>query len=227
MMFLIGFSVIYLKEFIKQNYHRHHWLQRKRIFDHLYLGINGNQISKKARATLKTDIYGLMYGEISFESFASLLTVIQPKPTDVFYDLGSGTGKAVFCSAMLYEWKKCSGIELLPDLYDTSIKQLKKLNASPEAKRYFVKLPLPIQFTQGDFLEVDFSDATVIFINATSFTAEFWQLIINKLDTLPIGVRIIVTSKKLTPPCYQLLEAKMYLMSWGWNSVYIYQKINK
>ena len=45
----------------------------------------------------------LIYGEVDFHSFARVLRKINPVPGGVFYDLGSGTAKAVFvgCPASL------------------------------------------------------------------------------------------------------------------------------
>ncbi len=219
---LICFTLLvmfFLIKWLKHFHHQKKWLQRKRLFDNLYHGINGIELSKNDRANLQTDFYGLVYGEVNFENFSAMLAVTQPTATDIFYDLGSGTGKAVLCSAMLYSLKKCCGIELLPGLYKTSSDQLEKLKSFPDIS------PSPIQFIHGDLLKIDFREASIVFINATSFTAEFWQLIIDKLTSLQRGTRVIITSKKLTQSSYQLLEAKMYWMDWGWNSVYIYQKL--
>jgi SAM-dependent methyltransferase len=216
---LILFVMIFLRKWLKRLHHRKKWLQHKRIFDNLYHDINGIELSINDRANLKSDFYGLVYGEVDFENFSAMLAITQPKSTDIFYDLGSGTGKAVFCSALLYDLKKCCGIELLPSLYKTSINQLEKFKFLPDSKAS------PILFIHGDLLTVDFREATIVFINATSFTAEFWQLISDKLNFLTNGARIIITSKKLNTSSYKLLDAKLYWMSWGWNSVYIYQKI--
>ncbi len=219
---LLFFILLFLRAVIKQSRYRKNWLQRKRIFEKLYANINSIEISKNDRAELKIDYYGLVYGEICFDSFATMLEVAQPNVTDIFYDLGSGSGKAVSCSAMLYKWKKCCGIELLPGLYQASMDQLNKINSAPEFKQCFQTDS--IQFIHDNFLEIDITDATIIFINATSFTEECWRLIVNKLNTLQSGVRIIVTSKKLNVSRYKLLDANMYWMDWGWCSVYIYQK---
>lgn len=222
---LVFFSFLILTVFINPMYHRKKWLQLQLIFDNLYATVDGIEISKKDRANLKLENDEFGYGEICFDSFSMMLAVIQPTATDVFYDLGSGTGKAVFCSAMLYELKKSCGIELLPGLYHASISQLEKFNLLSDVQDCFPKFPLPIHFIKDNFLEVDFLDATIVFINATCFAAEFWQQLINKLNMLQSGIRVIVVSKQLSLSNYQLLDAKMYWMSWGWSSVYIYKKM--
>lgn len=62
-----------------------------------------------------------------FESFAIVLKKIQSKhdgfddadeTPKIFYDLGSGTSKPVFAAAMLYNFKRCTGIEILDLLHN-------------------------------------------------------------------------------------------------------------
>ncbi len=42
----------------------------------------------------------------------------------VFYDLGSGTGKAVFLARQLFDFRVCKGIELLEGLFQQSLRIL-------------------------------------------------------------------------------------------------------
>ena len=46
----------------------------------------------------------LIYGEVDFHSFARVLRKINPKPGCVFYDLGSGTAKAVFVARFMHDF---------------------------------------------------------------------------------------------------------------------------
>lgn len=55
----------------------------------------------------------LRYGEIDFWSFACLLEDVDPQPGEVFLDIGSGTGKAVYATRLLYSTLGlCFGIEI-------------------------------------------------------------------------------------------------------------------
>ena len=60
-----------------------------------------------------------MYGEISFESFGSCLEKIRKRYGGLkekggrFYDLGSGSGKPVFAAALLHDFEKVIGIEVM------------------------------------------------------------------------------------------------------------------
>lgn len=180
-----------------------------RRFNKIYQSVNGAQLSKQDREALKIDAYEWVYGEIDFLSFAKLLNIAEAKPEEIFYDIGSGVGKAVIAAALLADFKKCCGIEYLPSLHKTSLKCQKKLNAS-------------IEFAQANFLDVDISEADIIFVNATGFFAEFWQAVEHKLMTLKPGTRIILTSKSLPETNFQLNFEQFMPMSWGMSLVRIY-----
>jgi hypothetical protein len=46
-----------------------------------------------------------------------VLRKINAEPGKVFYDLGSGTGKAVFVARLTQDFSKCIGIEILHSLH--------------------------------------------------------------------------------------------------------------
>jgi len=57
----------------------------------------GKTLSKNERDKKNiNDVKSLIYGEVEFPSFYNVLRKINSKPGLIFYDLGSGTGKAVF-----------------------------------------------------------------------------------------------------------------------------------
>ena len=61
----------------------------------------GKTLSKKEREDLHLqEEKSLIYGEVEFKSFYSILRKINPKPGLIFYDLGSGTGKAVYAARL-------------------------------------------------------------------------------------------------------------------------------
>jgi hypothetical protein len=59
----------------------------------------------------------LIYGEIDFHSFYRILRKINPKAGGNFYDLGSGTGKAVIAARFIRDFNRCIGIEILSGLH--------------------------------------------------------------------------------------------------------------
>ncbi|HEX2549046.1 MAG TPA: hypothetical protein VHM20_04400, partial [Gammaproteobacteria bacterium] len=82
----------------------------------LYKNTPSAFISYRERKKLKIDEDAFTYGEIEFLSFFSILDIVKPKSHEIFYDLGSGSGKALFAVALYGEIAQCYGIELLPKL---------------------------------------------------------------------------------------------------------------
>ena len=83
------------------------------------------------------DATTLIYGEISFDSYARTFEKIKrvyglpnahhngpngmmQSPGGNFIDLGSGSGKAVIAAALLHPFTSCRGIEVLEGLYTLS-----------------------------------------------------------------------------------------------------------
>lgn len=194
------------------------------LLNKLYQTINSTKLSLSEREQLKADNSSYTYGEILPLSFAGLLEFINPQPHDVFYDLGSGTGKAVLAAALFYDWKKCCGIEFLSTLHQCSENLLTKLYQQLPTSNYFSDKKLNVSFRQQDFLQSDLSDASVIFISATAFDYYLWQSLEAKLQTIPTGTRIITVTKRLNDTHFEKLTERTLLHNWGISTAFIYQK---
>lgn len=186
----------------------------------LYRAISGADLSQAERKTLLNDEDAFIYGEIQFLPFFALLEKAMPRKGEVFYDLGSGIGKAVFTAALYFDFKKTVGIECLPGLNRAAHTQLQK------ATDYLIPIEklAPIQFVEADFLNYDFSDANIIFINATCFSYSTWEQLVAKFKLLKSGSRLIVTTKKMPADAFEVIQQSFALMSWGVNLVRIYLK---
>lgn len=165
------------------------------------------------------------YGEIAIPTFLALLEKTDPKPGDVFYDLGCGGGKAVFLAALKYPFLKVKGIELIPPLVELCHQAKKQLEAVISQEAYLKNETVNIDFIEGNILEADFSDGTIFFLNATCFSDENWSLLQNKLAKLSKGVRIIVMTKQFDDDDFELIDSGTYPMSWGLASAYVYRKV--
>ncbi len=197
------------------------------VFKTLYTDVNGMGASLQERREK-----GIMhdtsftYGEVTFYSFVRILEKATPLPGEIFYDLGSGSGKAVFVAGLIFDFAKVCGIEKLDSLYTLSTSLLKKLDNLPERKQLLPTKQFNIDFIHDDFLSVDFHDADIIFINATCFRGDLFQAIIQKLLKLKLGARIILGSANLENiGGFQLIYSNMHLMSWGLNQIRIYQRV--
>lgn len=202
---------------------------RIKLFNEVYNEIDGFNISKETREKLNIlSDPSLTYGEVEFISFKEIINLAKPRQYDIFYDLGSGTGKAVIIAAMCFDFSACKGIELLEPVYKLSCQALKSLLTKvDDRKKHILRAVnhLPeIKFYNQNFINADFSSANIIFINATCYPVEFWDELMKKFNQLAYGTRIIITSKKIDSPLFKQIYAGSHLMSWGMNSVRIYEK---
>lgn len=174
-------------------------------------------ISKKNREYFKDNS---TYGEILIPTLLDLIAECHLTQA-VFYDLGSGDGKTLFAVKLAYPHFVVRGVEIVPDLVNIGQQQynayLKQHHLTPEQ--------FTIDFIHHDLLETDWSDATLIFINATGFQGAFWDKILAKLMRLQPNTKIIVTSKTLPCPPFRLISHTMEKMSWGLTATAIYEKM--
>lgn len=197
---------------------RIHLNQHLKALNQASQNMNGFYLSKQAR--LQSDALEYVYGEIDLISFAALMSMVQPCQNSIFYDLGSGLGKTVLFCAMLFPIKKSCGIELLTPLHQAALRQHQRLCAEENYRQNLRH----VTYLQGNFLDVDLSDATIIYINATAYFGETWMLLNHKLNQLRQCRTIITTTKQLTASAYQLTRMTRVQMSWGIVKAFIYMR---
>lgn len=198
-----------------------------RIFNKVYENVNAFQLSADERKAknIEND-RTLIYGEVTFYNFVKVLEYANVQSREVFYDLGSGGGKAVFIAGLTFDLAKVCGIEKLDTLYELSTSLLVKLKNMPEAKNLLPDKQINIEFIHDDFMKVDISDADIVFINATCYSGIFWNDIVAKFHKLKVGTRIIITSQKIEEiGGFEQKYSNIHLMSWGMAYVTIYQRI--
>lgn len=189
----------------------------EQLFSHVY----GKAISITYRSIHFNRNKEFIYGEVDILAFYLLLEKTQPRPGDIFYDLGSGSGKAVFTAAFYFDFSKACGIELLAPLFCSAQNRLQQANQllKPEHSTALAS----IQFIQDNFLNYNFQDANIIYIAATCLHESTWEKLINKLATLSPGTRIIVATKTIQNDKFTQTYQGVELMSWGLCPVTIYQ----
>lgn len=187
-------------------------------FQKISADINGFALSQQART--RGDALEYVYGEIDFLSFVALLSLTKPNHNTVFYDLGSGTGKAVLACSLIFQVKKSCGIELFYELHAAALAQQQKLLCLSE----YTSVAKRIHFVQDNFLQAEFSDATLIFINSTGYFGDTWIALNNRLEQLTTCTTIITTTKKLTSSIYKVHRITTIQMSWGVVKAYIHTR---
>ena len=155
-----------------------------------------------------------------------------------FYDLGSGTGRAVIGAALTAPFEKYVGIEYLDSLYNTSIITKNKFEEDFEQYYKENKELLPhykneknrpdIEFIHGDFLKQDLSKASFIFINSTTFSDQLLGDLAAKFnEDCKSGCVVVNTTmelSKLDRDKWEFLPYFRRYMSWGIATINVYKR---
>ncbi len=196
----------------------------------LYQDVRTDQVSRKERKRLRIEEDNFIYGEVDFLSFITILDRVQPQSGEIFCDLGSGAGKAVFTAALNFDFAETLGVEYLPGLCELANEQIKKAQVIIQAQYAdfageYLKRLKSIQFIQEDFLKIDLKKCHIVFINATCLNYHTWEKLLEKLLSLTSGSRVILTTKKIQHELFEPIYQGVELMSWGMNSLNIYRKV--
>lgn len=149
------------------------------------------------------------YGEIPYSVCREMVKISGITERDVVYDLGCGRGKFLFY-VNLATGATCIGVDLLPTYIAIAEKITDKLGIKK------------IHFFEEDILDVDLRTASVVFIHGTCFSEELREGIIQKVDELREGTRLISVTKPFEHPHLRLVEKKTLLISWGLSHIYFY-----
>lgn len=169
----------------------------------------------------------LVYGEIDLRGFCQLLNEIPHTPNDVFYDLGSGSGRAVMAARFIGDFQECIGIELLENLHQlaSSVKSLYKFQYQHKLIHQHV------QFICSDLLDCDgwWKNGTVVYIPNLLFDVDLMDQIAEKAMKLRSGAHCICLKKFNTTAfdsAFELIQQRPVPMSWGQSNVYVYRRRN-
>lgn len=196
----------------------------KKIFNTLFENVNGRALSLEGREQHQFTSKSFVYGEVVPESFYEMIVDTNPQPGYVFYDLGSGTGKAVILAHLLFDFSKSIGIEYLDTLYNASEAVLKRYEEEIRptiAKQVEGRI---LEVHCGDFLKYDLSNADLIFMNSTCFQDDLMEQLEVKLETVRPHAQIISLSKALKSPAFHQYKHKMYEFSWGQATAFYHRK---
>ena len=194
----------------------------------------GKAISKKQRERLKDPV--LAYGEVKLNVIALSIRTIKEEyegleeGNQIFYDLGSGVGKAVFAATLLNTWKRCVGVEVLSGLFNASLEiadRWKKMQESIDDDVYSAEQKrTEIDFLHQDVASKEFtmSDGTLGFANSTCFDENLMIQIAAKADKMKGGSFFITVTKRLPSLSWEVLEKEKHKMSWGEALVFIHRK---
>lgn len=159
-----------------------------------------------------------IYGELLPESVTEILDKLNIKKNDVFYDLGSGTGR-ICLQVYLEKDIRCVGIEYVKPRYEIAEKSLKFL-------KKIYKNTKKINFINSDFFDIDWSDATIIYICNTCMGKTITNKILKKIKDLPKLKYVFTVSELPSVKFLNLKETILTPTSWSKDTyTYIYEKI--
>jgi hypothetical protein len=208
---LLGICYRFANRYYLSYLRRHHYSRILQTVNAVYQQKNTHFLAQQAREDHSNDSF--IYGEIDVCTLLDLLAYIKPTANDIFFDLGSGAGKALVATKLRYPNMKVVGIECLQPLHDF-------------AEETGQSFPAPhALYLNEDFLTADFSEATILLVNATAYSTATWKPLLTRLQALKSGTKIIVTSKKLPSTGFIQRYGAMEKMSWGLCTTRIYEKL--
>ena len=126
-------------------------------------------------------------GEARFVPLHRLLCAVGGlRPADLLVDLGSGTGRVVLGAALAFPALGAArDYELLPGLHAAAL--------ATHARILGLGAPCaPVVLEQGDFLEADWSDASLLFATSLCFPPELTHAVEVRARRLAPGARIVL-----------------------------------
>ncbi|KAG3032200.1 hypothetical protein PC121_g4075 [Phytophthora cactorum] len=194
------------------------------VFERVYRGFGAEyakELSSEARKSSNLIKSSYVYGEILFFPFADIIRWVAPFLPEfaIFYDLGSGTGKAIIAASLVHPFDQAIGIELLEPLVHCAEKRktaLEKLK-SPLLKT-------DIDFITGSLLTTKWEDGDVVFCHGTCFNDDEWAKISLAAEKLKQGAFFISTTHVLRTALFEVVKSLNFTMSWGTATVYIHRR---
>ncbi|KAE9047716.1 hypothetical protein PR001_g310 [Phytophthora rubi] len=194
------------------------------VFERVYRGFGAEyakELSSEARKSSNLIKSSYVYGEIMFFPFADIIRWVAPSLPEfpIFYDLGSGTGKAVIAASLVHPFDQAIGIELLEPLVHCAEKRKAALGK--------MKTPLlktDINFITGSLLTTKWEDGDVVFCHGTCFNDKEWAQISLQAEKLKQGAFFISTTHVLRTGLFEVVKSVNFAMSWGTATVYIHRR---
>lgn len=197
--------------FIHWNLWRLRWL----LLTHYLIGgpwiFSRLEGSRKSVRESGVSLEDLTYGETPFLTARELLLWARVTRDDTLLDVGSGTGRVVLFSS-LYFGLKSVGVEILPTFVRVARLIARKLKNEKA------------EFIEGNFLHLDFSPFTIVYVAGTSFTLQTLKALKEKLKDLRSGARVISLSTPLRAPHLEVVGEKICSFSWGKTRVFLHKR---
>ena len=131
-----------------------------------------------------------MYGEVLAQAVIRGLRSVNAKQGERYYDLGAGAGKTVAVAWLM--GLRATGVELIESRFKHACAALERL---PVAGRP-AAVSSELSFVHGSFLDIDFCDADIIFIDSIMFSNQLMSNLADRAACLRKGARVIFVGNK-------------------------------
>jgi hypothetical protein len=193
-----------------------HWFRASGHDDRLLAMAEAEKAGSSAQLKEKTDNAGI-YGEILPNAVANFLKQYTTKGQK-YYDLGAGHGKTVALAYLL--GLDATGVEIGSQRWENSCAALKRM----EPKKDTVEHGPGMRFIHGSFLETDFSDADLMFVDNLEYPDELTAGIAKNAAKMRPGTKII-SAKEFQGPAFKKIGLVPGASSWDNDSVWLLHEV--
>jgi SAM-dependent methyltransferase len=162
-----------------------------------------------------------IYGEILPKGVAEFLKKYAKKGQK-YYDLGAGNGKTVALAYLL--GLDATGVEIGTQRWKNACAAVERLKSNKSTTD--VEHGPGMRQVHGSFLEVDFSDADIVFIDNLEFPPEVTAGIAKTARKLKPGAKIL-SAKALQGPEFKMLGQVSSPASWSEGQTWLLQEVTK
>ena len=139
----------------------------------------------------------------------------------------TGTGKPVFAAALLHDFDRCVGIELLEGLHACALELQTRWDAMRSASPPVLdpsKMRTEVELLHGDITTAEWIDASFVFTNSTCFTSSLMRELADMSVALKPGALWVSLTRELPSEEWDLLLSEQLEMSWGPATIYIQRR---
>ena len=153
------------------------------------------------------------YGELLYPGVKEVIENLALQPDDILLDLGSGLGKFALQIFMQSTVRKVIGIEGSLKLHEQAQKALALVKSEHP---YFWADGRELVLMHGNFLDLDWQDANIVYMCSTSFSPELMLKISEKVNSSPT-VKTLLSLRAV--PDLRLPLKKVITVECSWDTV--------
>ncbi len=190
------------------------WADLSLLFSYIF--INPYKACKNFLEPFPSDLVQKVYGETFFSTLEKMANFTGLSEKDVVYELGAGRGRGCF-------WFRCVigcrtiGIELNPMFVYKAQQVAKKMRWDR------------FEFRMINIVEVDYADATFIYLYGSCFEQEAMLNIIKALQTCKVDTWLITVTNPLSDYTetsgFELVHSMPARYLWGYTGVYFHRRV--